>query len=216
MKFYIESVKAWAPGIENGLDAIENVKVSPKIEFTDPLFRRRFSQITKMTIQVIHDVVEAAPEARNSKIVFASFRGELEREFAIDRMIIEDKMILPAAFSLSVFNTPVAAATIALGMKGGYTVIYPSQANFHDAVMAAASSVLCGDEEQVLFAYADEKIPDEYEETMANYKCQAELLPLAFACIISSKKNEGSIELDTSDCLATPMDFLKKTLQGNR
>ena len=58
MKFYINTVKAWAPGIENGLGSIKNEKLSPKIEFTDAMFRRRFSQLTKMTIQVVHDVIE--------------------------------------------------------------------------------------------------------------------------------------------------------------
>ena len=54
MKFYINAVKSWAPGIENGLDSIINEKISPKIEFTDPLFRRRFSQITKSLIGLYH------------------------------------------------------------------------------------------------------------------------------------------------------------------
>ena len=212
MKFYIGSTKAWAPGIENGLDAIQNEKLSPKIEFTDPLFRRRFSQITKMTVQVVHDVVEEIPDARDFKIVFASFRGEIEREFAIDRMLIEDKMILPAAFSLSVFNTPIAAATIALGMKGGYSVIYPSKGCFKDALLSAAASVLCGDEKEILFVYADEKIPDEYAGTMKNYESSSEPVPLAFACILSADKKEGSVEFDSESLANTPLDFLRQAL----
>ena len=212
MKFYINAVKSWAPGIENGLDSIVNEKISPKIEFTDPLFRRRFSQITKMTIQVVHDVVEEIPKARNFKILFTSFRGEIEREFAIDKMLIDDKMILPAAFSLSVFNTPIAAATIALKMKGGYSVIYPSQCNFKDALMSAAASVLSGDEKEILFVYADEKIPADYKETLQNYNCNASLLPLAFACILSKDKKDDSLELDTDTLADTPLEFLKTTL----
>lgn len=212
MKFYVSSTKAWAPGIENGLDAIQNEKVSPKIEFTDPLFRRRFSQITKMTVQVVHDVIEEVPEAKDCKIVFVSFRGEIEREFAIDKMVIEDKMILPAAFSLSVFNTPIAAATIALGLKGGYSCIYPSQGNFHDALVSAASSVLSGDEKKILFVYGDEKIPAEYEDTLENYNVPGPHVPLSFACILSAEKTEGAREF-SMDCLdAVPLDFLRKAL----
>lgn len=212
MKFYVRSTKAWAPGIENGIDAIQNEKASPKIEFTDPLFRRRFSQITKMTVQVVHDVIEEVPEAKDFKIVFVSFRGEIEREFAIDKMVIEDGMILPAAFSLSVFNTPIAAATIALGLKGGYSCIYPSQGNFRDALISAASSVLCGDEKKILFVYADEKIPAEYESTLKNYNTPGIPVPLSFACILSAEETEGSREFSMDFLEATPVDFLKKII----
>ena len=213
MKFYINTVKAWAPGIENGLDSIKNEKLSPKIEFTDAMFRRRFSQLTKMTIQVVHDVIEEVPEARDFKIVFTSFRGEIEREFAIDRMIIEDRSVLPAAFSLSVFNTPIAASTIALKMKGGYSVIFPSKTSFRDALLSAAASVLSGDEKDILFVYADEKIPDEYRDTLGNYSSTAELLPMAFACIMSSEKKDGSIEIDSASLAETPIEFLKKAIK---
>lgn len=213
MRFYISNTKAWAPGIENGLDSIANERLSPKIEFTDPMFRRRFSQITKMTIQVVHDVIEEVPEAKDFKIIFSSFRGEIGREFSIDKMLIEDKSILPAAFSLSVFNTPIAAATIALKLKGGYSVIFPSKGNFRDALLSAAATVLSGDEKKILFAYADEKIPDEYRDTLGNYSSTAELLPLAFACILSSEKEEGSMEMDLGTLAETPVDFLRKAIQ---
>lgn len=213
MRFYISNTKAWAPGIENGLDSITNEKLSPKIEFTDPMFRRRFSQITKMTIQVVHDVIEEVPEAKDFKIIFSSFRGEIEREFSIDKMLIEDKSILPAAFSLSVFNTPIAAATIALKLKGGYSVIFPSKGNFRDALLSAAATVLSGDEKKILFAYADEKIPDEYMDTLGNYSSTAKLLPLAFACILSSEKEDGSMEMDLGTLAETPVDFLRKAIQ---
>ena len=212
MKFYISTVKAWAPGIENGLNEIKNEKLSPKIEFTDPLFRRRFSQLTKMTIQVVHDVIEEVPEARDFKIVFASFRGEIEREFSINRTLLEEKMILPAAFSLSVFNTPIAAATIALKMKGGYTVTYPSQCSFKDSLLSAAATVLSGDEKEILFVYADEKIPDEYKDTLKNYQSPAELFPMAFACILSADQKENSVEFNTASAINAPLDFLRNIL----
>ena len=63
-EIYISGITKWAPGLtddENlwqswlaGDAQIEQIKESPKLEYTDPLFRRRLSQITKMTVHVIH------------------------------------------------------------------------------------------------------------------------------------------------------------------
>lgn len=223
MKFYISNLNSWAPGAttkaqwlqwKDGSLEIQNEKISPKIEFTDPLFRRRFSQITKMTVQVVHDLIEEIPQAKESKILFTSFRGEIEREFAIDRMLIEDKMILPAAFSLSVFNTPIAAATIAMGLKSGYSVIYPSKGNFNDALLSGAASVLSGDEKQIVFVYADEKIPDAYGKVIEGNMELENSRPLAFACILSSVKEENSVEFDTDVKVQSVEDFLKKAIDS--
>ena len=122
MKIAVSNVHIWHP-------AEENQKEKPKLEFADPLFKRRLSQITRMTVQVLHDLVEEFPSAREYKQVFVSFRGEIEREFTINRGIIQDGEILPAGFSLSVFNAPIAAATLCLKLKSGYSVIYPSKEN---------------------------------------------------------------------------------------
>lgn len=210
MKFYISNVHAWAPEIEHGLNSIKNENTSPKIEFTDPLFRRRFSQITKMTIQVLYDVIQEYPKAKKNRIIFTSFRGEINREFEIDKMLIQEQDIRPAAFSLSVFNTPIAAATIALNLKSGYNVIFPSKCNFSDALLAAVASIFNNNEKEILFVYADEKIPDEYKETLINYSSEKEFIPLAFACILSSEKKENSKEFDTQNNIKTPLNFLKE------
>ena len=92
---YVTRLSAWAPGIESSGDwdewALEKREISrggkgPDISFTDSMFRRRLSQISKMTVQVIHDLM---PLAEDTKIVFISFRGELSRQFQINKMLIE-------------------------------------------------------------------------------------------------------------------------------
>lgn len=190
----------------------ENPAEQPKLEYVDALFRRRLSQLTRMTIEAVHGLItEASDEEKNSilssKLVFASFRGEIARQLKINKGLVEDADVMPAPFSLSVFNTPPAAATIALGMKAGYTAIYPSEDNFYSALLAAASSVISGSEKQVIFAYADEKIPEEYKDCK-NY---IEKSPLAFACLISGEKSKGAIEINLRDeriLRIKPEDFL--------
>lgn len=179
---------------------------SPKLEFADSLFKRRLSQISRMTIQVIHDLLEKNPGLESSKIVFVSLRGELKRQFQINQSLIEDNEIMPASFSLSVFNTPVAAATISLKLKGGYSVVYPSGGNFRDAFKMAAAPVLAGTEEKIILAYADENIPEEYEKTGIK-----ENNPMAFACVVSNNTEfADGIEIsDLNSVSESPVEFLR-------
>ena len=185
---------------------------APKLEFVDPLFRRRLSQITKMTIQVLHDLLEDVPEATHYKQVFISFRGEIKREFTINQGIIEDSEILPAAFSLSVFNTPIAAASIALKLKAGYSVIYPSKSNFLDALKAASAPLLCGVDEKIILVYADEHIPDEYGVAQED-----DNKAMALACILdlhTGEVTQPNISLTSfvdSDCASCFARFISKT-----
>ena len=218
-KFYISNITAWAPGLADDSTAwknwandkavIEQIKDSPKLEYTDPLFRRRLSQITKMTVQVVHNLLEKTNIDKETKIVFTSLRGEIEREFTINKGLIEDGMILPAGFSLSVFNTPISSATLAFGLKGGYSVIYPSKNNFADAFKTAVAPILAGTEKEIIFVYADELVPELYQD-----KRPEENIPLAFACVISSESKENAIEFDDfSNLEKSPSKFLKYLLR---
>lgn len=228
---FISDVTAWAPGIGDDLQkwnewkegkiSIEQTKESPKLEYTDPLFRRRLSQITKMTVHVVHNLLEKTNVDKNTKIVFVSLRGEIEREFTINKSLIEDNMILPAAFSLSVFNTPVSSATLAFGLKGGYSVIYPSKNNFADAFKTAVAPVLAGTEEKIIFVYADELVPECYGD-----KRPEENIPCAFSFLVSAElqnednlkkiskcgMEEGDGNLTLKDIPSSPLSFLKSLL----
>ncbi len=208
----------WAPGLGDdeklwqdwveGNAQIEQIKESPKLEYTDPLFRRRLSQITKMTVHVVHNLLEKSHINTETKIVFVSLRGEIERVLSINKSLSEDGSILPAAFSLSVFNTPISSTTLAFGLKGGYSVIYPSQNNFTDAFKLAVSPVLAGTEKEIIFVYADEFIPDAYGD-----KRPAENIPLAFACVVSSEEKDNCVCFnDFSNVSKSPVEFLKYIL----
>ena len=211
MKLFVTNFASFEPSLENPGEM-------PKLEYVDSLFRRRLSQITRMTIEVVHKLIESDSENASLKLVFSSFRGEISRQLKINKGLVEDADVMPAQFSISVFNTAPAAATIALNMKAGYTAIFPSQDKFSSAVLAAASGILSGSEKSTIFAYADEKIPDEYAECVS-YNND---LPFAFACVLSSQKSENSIELsleesELSKIASSPANFLsylKSALNG--
>lgn len=185
MDVCVARFSAWAPGFTGvgdwrawaeGRRVIPRSAESPALEYTDPLFRRRLSQISRMAIQVIHDVM---PVGDDTRLVFASFRGELARQFSINRMLAEDGDIKPAAFSLSVFNTPPALAAIALNLGAGYTAVYPGNGSFRTALMAALAPVVSGAARETLLVYADESCPEGYA-AFAGTRAGPEGLPAAY------------------------------------
>ncbi|MBP5587284.1 MAG: beta-ketoacyl synthase chain length factor [Treponema sp.] len=213
--FYISEPSVFAPGLDSVEDLklfsqnkkeISYEKISPSLEYTDSLFRRRLSQLSKMTVEVVHSLIEKSHISLDTKLVFVSFRGELEREFKINKEIIESQMILPAGFSLSVFNAPVALATIACSLKAGYSAVFPEKENFKYGLLSAASSILSGAQEKIIFVYADELIPDCYKDVSPENRP-----PLAFSYIVSKTEiqNLKSIEYSADDISENVYDFIR-------
>jgi hypothetical protein len=212
--FYITRLSAWAPGIASSGEwdewALGKRNISPdikgpEISFTDSMFRRRLSQISKMTIQVVHDLM---PLGEDIKMFFLSFRGELSRQYQINKMLIEEKALSPAAFSLSVFNAPVALASIALGLKGGYSALYPGHNSFTSGLKAAEAALHCGAAEELVVVYADEEVPPEYRCFFQ--ECPP---PVAFALILSRIARPVSIPISSLNVeVDNPLDFLRQLL----
>ena len=212
-EIYIKRFSAWAPGIENHPEWDEwahdkrdilSEAASPKINYTDSNFRRRLSQISKMTIQVIHDLL---PFNDETKLLFFSFRGELSREYQIFKMLTEEGAISPSAFSLSGFNTPVALASIAFGLKGGYSALYPANNSFSSCIKAAQASLLSGKTDELVLIYADEKIP---AESLSFFN--EEYSPLAFALLLSREYQNQFTPISLLNTEDNPAAFLKKLL----
>jgi hypothetical protein len=216
---FVSRFAAWAPGLSGpedwkawalGRREIQRTRDGPALEYTTPLFRRRLSQISRMTVQVLRDLL---PLGESVKTVFLSFRGEVSRQFEINRMLIQEGDLTPAAFSLSVFNTPPALAAIALGLTAGYSALYPGQNRFDEGFLAAAAPVLSGAEEETAFVYADELCPPEYAGL-----CPAGNEPLAFAALLSLREEGVHVPVpragapehpDVPEPLKSPGEFLK-------
>ena len=223
---YVSRFTSWAPGLNSpadwedwarGLKKISASGESPTLDFAESkwihpgqkefmLFKRRLSQISRMTIQVLHEIM---PVGENTKTVFVSFRGEITQQFKINRMLIEEGDISPAAFSQSVFNTPPGAATIALNLRAGYSAVYPGNNCFNTGFLSAAVPLLCAGAEQIDLVYADELCPPEYGSL-----CPHPNTPLAFAALLCAKA-PGIPVVPGRDYLASPENFLK-FLYNNR
>ena len=212
----IDDWKAWARGERS----IPRSAESPALDYIDPLYRRRLSQISRMTIQVIHDVL---PVEDDTKLVFVSFRGELARQFTINRTLAEDGDVKPAAFSLSVFNAPPALAAIAFNLGAGYTAVYPGNGSFRTGLMAALAPVVSGAVREILLVYADELCPGEYGTAARGYvvsqgppgadpaACVQPWAPFAFAALLC-RGNGGTPVAVSGEAAASPEAFLKYLL----
>jgi hypothetical protein len=174
------------------------------------MFRRRLSQISRMTIQVIHDLM---PLAQDTKVFFISFRGELSRQFQINKMLIEEKELSPAAFSLSVFNAPAALASMALSLKGGYSALYPGNNSFAAGLKAAVAALLCGAPKELCLVYADEEVQGEYLGLCRDAPVPA---PAAFGLLLSRSPEGSGVLLPAPDeddsPKDSPLDFLRRLL----
>jgi len=209
---YINRLCAWAPGIEGseqwkewaqGKREIQLSAKGPDLSFTEPMFRRRLSQISKMTIQVARDL----SLTDDTKIFFFSFRGELTRQFQINKMLIEENEVSPAAFSLSVFNAPAALACMAIGLKSGYSCIYPGNNSFDQSITIAKAALLGSNAEKIAYIYADEELIEEYK-TLTNSPPHA----LSFGFVLSKSENKTSFPLPEKT--ESPFLFLKDIINA--
>ncbi|MBQ9537933.1 MAG: beta-ketoacyl synthase chain length factor [Treponema sp.] len=218
---YCSRPSCWAPGLEGtsdwlswaqGQKDIEYSPATPNLEFTTPLFRRRLSQISRMTVQVVHDLKELA-ECGDIKQSFVSLRGEIARQLSVDKTLIQEGDVMPAAFSLSVFNAPIALASIACGLKSGYSAIFPAGSGFYDGLVTAISPLLSESVDRLMLVYADELIPEEYAGTWQP-ESPDDGKALAFACVISLSPSENCgipFTLEAGTC-KSPASFLKALL----
>jgi hypothetical protein len=200
---FVSRFASWRPGPENPRE-------SPALSFTDSNFRRRLSQISKMTIQVVHDIM---PVPHNAKMIFTSFRGDLNRQLSINKHRIEEGSLSPASFSLSVFNAPPALASIALGLKGGYTAIYPAGDSLAAAFACARARLEAEEGSALIFVYADEWRTDEYAALSGGPA-------LAFALLLARDSGGaeggagGGFPLEDPFPGETPAEFLSRLETG--
>jgi len=206
----MENSGDWDEWAHGGRSIVSGAQ-GPAITFTDSMFRRRLSQISKMTVQVVHDLL---PVGENTKMLFVSFRGELSRQYQINKMLIEEKALMPAAFSLSVFNAPAALASIAFGLKGGYSTLYPGNNSFATGLMAAKAVLpseatpLSGTMGELIFVYADEEVPPEYMRFFNERP-----LCLAFGLLLTREPQPLSIPLASlMGGEDSPSDFFRRLL----
>lgn len=125
---------------------------APKLDFIDPMVRRRLSALSKMALSVAHDCAHARPEVR---LVFASRHGELQRTTAILNDIEAREPVSPNAFSLSVLNAMSGIYGIARHDRSPATAVAAGAQTLGYALLEAHAQYSEDPSTPVLVVYAD-------------------------------------------------------------
>jgi len=196
---YISAWCAWAPEVETNEDwqawargekALVASAQSPSLTHVEAMFKRRLSQLTRMVMHTGHVVLQGRQDV---PVTLVSRYGEIGQQFKITDKLLAEGEVSPANFSLSVFNTPVAALSISEGIQAGYTVCFPAVDEFAQGVLEACASLGSSSEQNRVLIFADEMIPSEYLPLV-----KEPVQPHALAILLQKEKG--------SECLALHPD----------
>ncbi len=212
---YISRWSAWAPGIETSDDwkqwnagnlVLRDDSSPPGLPFAPAMFKRRLSQLSRMVIQTGHEVLGGDS---GLKVTFSSIYGEIVQQMRISQKLLDSGDVSPAHFSLSVFNAPVAAASIIENNTAGYSALFSGAESFETGLQETAAALLAGVEQERIFIYGDESLPPEYQ-----LLAKGPHWPFCLALRLSREPSLGSIPLpNLENIFGEP--FTKEAIQEN-
>lgn len=132
----------------------------PEIGFVDPMLRRRLSSLARIVLHVAHDCVRDVTRAR---IVFASRHGELARTTKMLESLATGEELSPTLFSMSVLNASAGLFSILQKNTAPSTAISAGTASFGYGLLEACLQLAERPDLPVLYLYADEPAPADYE-----------------------------------------------------
>ena len=194
-KVYLAKWCFWSPG--------EGSAEAPPLPFVSPMLRRRLSQLSRMVLYAVHEVSQGRQQV---KISFSSEYGEITQQLKISEEILESEKISPAKFSNSVFNVPVAMASIAEKNIQGYSAICSGKNSFQYGLCECLAALRSGADKERIFVHGDELVPQPYQTLIGGANT-----PFVLALFLSLVKSENCLEiLDNFSC--SGLDFAKNIL----
>jgi len=182
----VNAWSVWYPGCEEGVPipdrSEEESKVAPLVHFLPAIARRRLSRLTKMALQVAHDIF---PEEHQVRTVFASQHGELKRCVGLLQDLARDELLSPTAFSMSVHNSASGVYSIQNGNTMASTALAARKDSLAAAFLEAAALILSGRDDRVMVVLADEPLCTPYETFDDNSKT------FALALLLTSEKADA-------------------------
>lgn len=169
MKFSILSWGAWSPQYQQKADwqawpaAISDIgataTAAPKLLQVPAMQRRRLSKLTKI---ILDSIFQCEPPAQ-CRSIFASQHGEINRTINLLNDIVDQSPLSPTAFSQSVHNTASGIYSILSQNQNASTSIAAGSETLHQAFIEAYA-LLVDDPEPLLLSYADDTVPDIYQQ----------------------------------------------------
>lgn len=155
----------------------------PDISFLPAMQRRKMSALTKMALGGAHKLLA---DKKTPCVVYASRFGEWEQTLKQIQRYIAEGEISPTGFGFSVHNTAIGLLSILNKIHKPYTAISAGTRSFDTGLVEAATMLL--KEEEVLYIYAGEEVPEAYAEAFAGSSYQAMCIALLLGRSAASGK----------------------------
>jgi len=141
-------------------------------------------------------------------IISVSKYGEIQRQYAISKKIIETKEVSPTAFSLSVFNTAIGLLGISLknhaSAQAFSTMSYQLEAGLIHALSFLETH---SEEEKLLLLVGEERLPEAYQRISDEKN-----IPFIAAFLLSLQGNGYTVRFSSTP----PQDRLENYDQCKR
>ena len=215
----IKKWSAWAPGLSSRRDWLAwaegtlHLKANddaPELKHLPPVSRRRLSQLSKMVLEVGHQLLVAEKELFT---IFCSHHGEIRQQHAITRGLIHSGEVSPSSFSFSVFNTPVSLLSIHEKIHEPAMVLLAGKNGLITGLTALLSQLNTQPDQDVLIVFADERLPVDYQALFTDTND-----PYAFGCVVGKGGADDGVQImcSFSNDINTankremhPLDFLR-------
>lgn len=209
LTYSILSWSAWSPSKPTADDWLIqpnnhqvdiNNSTSPKLSQVPAMQRRRYSRLTKMMLTVALEA-DVSPQTRS---IFSSRHGELNRTIGLLEDVIADEALSPIGFSQSVHNTASGIFTILTQNHSAVTSIAAGEQTLPQAMIEAYAQLIDKDE-PILFVYGDDPVPPIFSPYVDEPQ-----LPLAFAWQLATATSSSPITLKLTDKIpqtAKPLDI---------
>jgi len=146
--------------IEQAIERGEADIVWPKLAYVPAMQRRRLSPFAKMALLVANQSVTAIDDPL--PIVFSSRHGDLPKTSTLLADLAEKNALSPTTFGLSVHNAIPSLFSILTNNKQAINAISAGQDSFMMGLVDVYSRLKSGLAAEILFIYADQKLPDTY------------------------------------------------------
>ena len=161
------------------------------VSFVPMMLRRRCSQFTKLCFSASHQFIT---EGKDLPVISVSKYGEIQRQYAISKKIIETKEVSPTAFSFSVFNTAIALLGISLknhaSAQAFSTMSYQLEAGLIHALSFLENH---SEEEKLLLLVGEERLPETYQNISADKN-----IPFIAAFLLTLHGNGYTVQLSST------------------
>ena len=175
------------------------------VSFVPMMLRRRCSQLTKMCFAASHQYLK---EDEDLPLISVSKYGEIQRQYAISKKIIETKEVSPTAFSVSVFNTAIGLLGISrknhASAQAFSTMSYQLEAGLIHALSFLENH---REEEKLLLLVGEEHLPETYQKISDEKN-----IPFIAAFLLSLHGNGYTVRFSST----SPQDRLENYDQCKR